>query len=1153
VFGPLFRRQDSFRRQCRMPEPPMLLADRVLGIAGEPGSMGKGTCWTESDIRPDAWYLDRGRMPTGLLIEAGQADLLLISWLGVDFLNRDERVYRLLGCEITFHEGDAPRPGETVRFQIHIDGHASLGDTRMFFFRYDARIGERLVSSVRHGQAGFFTDAELASAGGVLWNAAEDQPKRDARLDPALCCTTKRAFSSADVKAFAEGNAYACFGAGFERAAAHQRSPGIPAGRMQLIDCVPEFDPTGGPWGRGYLRAEVDVPTDAWFYAGHFHNDPCMPGTLMAEAATQALKFHMAALGFTIDRDGWVFRPVPGEAYKFICRGQVIPDKPHRVSYEVFVEEIVGGDTPMLFGALLARADGFKVFMCRRFGVKLVPDWPLGTADIVAPPASERRIVSSTGDVPGDHRALLASAWGRPAEAFGSMYARFDGPMRAPRLPGPPYLFMSRVASVDCPPAAATPGGRVIAEYDIPSDAWYFAAGGNATMPFSILSEVLLQPCGWLAAYMGFALPGNLKFRNLDGDDVTVRETITPQTGTLAIEVTFLKSAVAGPMTLVFFEVVCRSNNGVVASLKTDFGFFPPDALTKQKGLPVRAGDRNKLAALSEVDPASLASDLLGNTECAGMSTGMLGMIDGVTGYWPAGGRAQLGRARGRQTIDPNAWYFKAHFFEDPVQAGSLGLEALFNLLKAAVKLKGLHRRVPDPCFETPARGRSFAWKYRGQIVPEDAEVVTEIDLVEVIEERDSVLIIAEGSLWVDGLKIYQVAGYPLRIRPARQGAKPESETVSRIDPVAAPWLTDHCPTYCVPVFPMMGVVAELMRFAERDASGAKLVRLESLEIGSWIRLDEGPVELAFHRTPLPDGRTGTQVFRRSGGSTKETRVGRVIETHAASFPPAPAAWEDDPAGEVIADPYGAGGLFHHGAFAVVPQIIRSASSSSFVLDAGAAVRRAGGGPVVLLDAILHGIPHHCPRLWFGDAAQDFAAFPYRVEHLTLYQPVPTTGMLRVLSRACAMPTPRTIQSEVQVLQDGRVVMEIALVEALVPTSAFERLAPVDRRPFMRERRYTAGFSMAEVGADRTVLELERVTISNWLAGTLEAIYDVAGHPKNLTEAIALKEHFAAKHRLHPAQVRLTETTITPGDAAAITRNAVSAGWVDANTFEVRD
>jgi hypothetical protein len=455
--------------------------------------------------------------------------------------------------------------------------------------------------------------------------------------------------------------------------------------------------------------------------------------------------------------------------------------------------------------------------------------------------------------------------------------------------------------------------------------------------------------------------------------------------------------------------------------------------------------------------------------------------------------------------------------------------------------------------------------------VPENAEVVTEIDLVEVIEERDGVLIIAEGSLWVDGLKIYQVAGYPLRIRPARQDAvkdaKPESETVSRIDPVEAPWLADHCPTYCVPVFPMMGVASELIRCAEGDSSGARLVRIESLEISSWIRLDEGPVELAFRRRELPDGRISTQVLRRSVGSTQdsiqqdaiqqgaieEARIGRAIETRASRFPPAPAAWEDDLAGEVITDPYGAGGLFHHGAFAVVPQIVRSASSSSFVLDAGEAVRRAGGGPVVLLDAILHGIPHHCPRLWFGDAAQDFAAFPYRVEHLTLHQPIPTTGMLRVLSRACAMPTPRTIRSEVQVLLDGRVVMEIALVEALVPTSAFERLAPVDRRPFMRERRYTAGFSMAEVGADRTVLQLERVTISNWLAGTLEAIYDVAGHPKNLTEAIALKEHFAAKHRLHPAQVRLTETTITPGDAAAIARNAVSAGWVDASTFEVRD
>ncbi|MDP6265121.1 MAG: hypothetical protein QGG98_07745, partial [Pseudomonadales bacterium] len=85
VFGPLFEQQDQYEVQVRMPEPPLLLCDRVLGIEGEAGSMGTGTIWTETDVLEDSWYLHNRRMPGGIFIEAGQADLLLISWLGIDF------------------------------------------------------------------------------------------------------------------------------------------------------------------------------------------------------------------------------------------------------------------------------------------------------------------------------------------------------------------------------------------------------------------------------------------------------------------------------------------------------------------------------------------------------------------------------------------------------------------------------------------------------------------------------------------------------------------------------------------------------------------------------------------------------------------------------------------------------------------------------------------------------------------------------------------------------------------------------------------------------------------------------------------------------------------------------------------------------------
>jgi len=144
-----------------MPRPPLLLADRVTALDAEPMSMKKGSITTETDVGAEAWYLHQGRMPGGVMVEAGQADLMLISYLGVDFLNRGERVYRLLGCELTYHSSLC-RPGDTLVYDIHVDGHANQGDVRLFFFHYDCRVGEEIRLSVRQGQAGFFSDRDLA-------------------------------------------------------------------------------------------------------------------------------------------------------------------------------------------------------------------------------------------------------------------------------------------------------------------------------------------------------------------------------------------------------------------------------------------------------------------------------------------------------------------------------------------------------------------------------------------------------------------------------------------------------------------------------------------------------------------------------------------------------------------------------------------------------------------------------------------------------------------------------------------------------------------------------------------------------------------------------------------------------------------------------
>jgi hypothetical protein len=51
-----------------------MLADRVVSVTGVPNSMKSGSCVTEHDVLHDGWYLDGGRIPTCIAVEAGQAD-----------------------------------------------------------------------------------------------------------------------------------------------------------------------------------------------------------------------------------------------------------------------------------------------------------------------------------------------------------------------------------------------------------------------------------------------------------------------------------------------------------------------------------------------------------------------------------------------------------------------------------------------------------------------------------------------------------------------------------------------------------------------------------------------------------------------------------------------------------------------------------------------------------------------------------------------------------------------------------------------------------------------------------------------------------------------------------------------------------------------
>src|SRR5581483_6224814 len=161
-----------------------------------------------------------------------------------------------------------------------------------------------------------------------------------------------------------------------------------------------------------------------------------------------------------------------------------------------------------------------------------------------------------------DSARILAFSNGNPSEAFGEPYRVFDRDRVIARLPGPPFQFLDRVTAVRGEPFVLKAGAACEAQYDVPPDAWYFAENRSDTIPFSVLLEVALQPCGWLAAYCGSALtsPEDLAFRNLGGRATQFRP-VTPESGTLTTNVTMTNVSQSAGMIIQHYDMCVRDRH----------------------------------------------------------------------------------------------------------------------------------------------------------------------------------------------------------------------------------------------------------------------------------------------------------------------------------------------------------------------------------------------------------------------------------------------------------------------------------------------------------------------------------------------------------------------------------------------------------------
>lgn len=140
----------------------------------------------------------------------------------------------------------------------------------------------------------------------------------------------------------------------------------LPAPPMLMMDRITHIASEGGAYGKGVIRAELDITPDMWFFDCHFLSDPVMPGCLGLDAMFQLAGFYLPWLG------------EPGRGRALGCgelkfSGQVLPSA-RLVSYEIDIRRVMRGRVPLVIADGRTFVDGNEIYVVSSMRVGLFKD-----------------------------------------------------------------------------------------------------------------------------------------------------------------------------------------------------------------------------------------------------------------------------------------------------------------------------------------------------------------------------------------------------------------------------------------------------------------------------------------------------------------------------------------------------------------------------------------------------------------------------------------------------------------------------------------------------------------------------------------------------------------------------------------------------------
>jgi len=356
-------------------------------------------------------------------------------------------------------------------------------------------------------------------------------------------------------------------------------------------------------------------------------------------------------------------------------------------------------------------------------------------------------------------------------KSLGTEYSVYKG-RRTPRIPNGDLLMMSRALSARGKRFYPDAGDEIIVEYDVPEEAWYFRDNSFPFIPYSILMEIVLQPCGLLSAHMGTSLlfpEQDYYFRNLDGE-ARIHNILDLRGKTISTHATLHKPMVSGKLIIQKFDFQLSVAGVPIFSGNSVFGFFPPEAMANQIGrdggqetVPLYEQNRQGSSASKSI---VLANSTFYHPEIGRpyyhLPGGKLNLLREVF-IDPVGGRNKKGYIYANKPIDPTDWFYACHFYEDPVMPGSLGVEAILEAMQVFMLQQDLGHDLQNPRFAL-APDQTMDWKYRGQILQKTKMMKLEVHLTRIERSGSEVLVMGDASLWADRIRIYELKNVGIRL-----------------------------------------------------------------------------------------------------------------------------------------------------------------------------------------------------------------------------------------------------------------------------------------------------------------------------------------------------------------------------------------------------